>query len=154
MKKLFLLVLLVPIAYASCTQENGVIDMKTIKAKVDQNKHFIELCKAQDQLAMMALNRESSFEGVDMKRFQSDLKNAKNLDEVKAMSKKAGIKGGDKIATLMYQMNKNVKDLIEDMPELKKLDKKQFSEILRFKSTITETDIRRSADNILNPDDK
>lgn len=151
MKKTILL-LLIPLFYFSCTQDKGTIDFASIKATVARNKHFIEYTKAQDELAKMALTGESSFSGVNRKAFQSEIRTVKTLEEAKAIARKAGIKGADKMTALLFQMNENLRDLVKDVPELTRLDRKQLNEVLKFQTSITDEDVKKSAERILSQD--
>ncbi len=152
MKKIYLMLSLALTICLSCAQQNGEVSVETLRAQVVQNKNFIAYSKAQNDLALMALNRESSFKNADMRLVQTEIKNAKTLEEAKAVLKKAGVQGGDKMATLMYNMNQSLFKLFKEIPQLGKLSRDEFATVMKVNRTITNEDIKKSADIILSQD--
>lgn len=123
----FLIVLLI-----SCDQKTNAVDAQVLKNTVQSSPEFKNYQSATKGLVASLSSGEISFQGVDKAVVDKALKESKSAEEFAEHCKNAGIKGGEKYATLLFLQVKSMNEIVKNNPNLKKLTPKEFAEIMNL----------------------
>lgn len=115
------------------------VDMASLREKVRHNKNYIVYTNTIDETVKASLNKEFSLNEVSAKVDKSKVGKLQTLQEFKDFYRTAGVKGGDRLAALQYKISYSLKALIRDIPELKKIPKAQFNELLKPPRRVVKT---------------
>lgn len=148
MKKLLIFPVLLLLLF-SCKEDNNKVDLIALKKAVNENQNYLAYKQSLNEIMLSGLNGEVSFKNANRKNIKNKISKLKTLQEFKDLYQSEGIIGGDKLAQMQYNYSSSLALLLNDFPELKRLSKSDFKEVLDFNPSITNEDIENSAKNIL-----
>jgi len=114
----------------SCDKKTSKVDAQVLKQTVQSSQEFKNYQNATKGLMSSLSSGEISFQGVDKKDVDKGLRESKSAEEFAEHCKKAGMKGGEKYAELLFLQVKSMKEIASNYPELRKLTPREMTDIL------------------------
>lgn len=135
------LIFLITTIFLSCKFAPEEKNLDRIKEEVASNIYFKNYVKVVNQFLYKEQIGEINLEFADRNLIKMGYPDARNPEDLKVLFKNAGVVGADELVTLRYAASFNLKKLMNAIPQLEELDKRQLKYVMSFKFRVTQPGI-------------